>query len=486
MPGIIYRYFSYTNEIVFNELLWCLGGFLVILIASFYVSFLKKDFHVRMVANLRGALLMTALVYFLASVLPARIPGLVREEVVQGLSLTQRLMPNVNSIIAAIVAFYAWFSVIFHKKTFKGVELFSEFSETYRGEMLHRQMREFAPEMGDAHDELKSITRGYGMTFIPACLILNLSGYAGTSLFLTILIFMIFIGGILILGFFGLQRRELAYATEGISLTMRDKALPVPIMVIGIAIAAILAIVGSSDNSLLSPHLAYAALLGFISFITSFLGPMDPSEIRFQDIMSSWMPGADDTIGEGTEPVDLTPWEGWIYVRFIIIGLIIFLFLLFMVYPILKKSKLSLKGINIFKMFAAWISNLKNDILAFFSAFGEKDTSVRIEDKEKIEKIASGILSKKPRSKSLVRSVNLFARLILWGIETLSIQWKPSFAPGEYSLLLAAATGNPDTGNEILRSAELFEKSLYSYQDLSSEEEDEYRSLVEGIIGVKA
>ena len=163
-----------------------------------------------------------------------------------------------------------------------------------------------------------------------------------------------------------------------------------------------------------------------------------------------------------------------------------------MIYPLLKRQGFSIKAGKIFAAMARWAADLKKSVIAFFTAFREKGSSQKIPDREKLRRIASELLSGNIRRKDLKQSVNLFARLILWGIETLKVPWKPSLAPGEYCGLMAAAfsvhdlaedPGGKDTAKGIIRSAELFEKALYSPRRLSGAEEKEYRSLIKRITG---
>nr|AGS53638.1 hypothetical protein [uncultured bacterium contig00086] len=155
-------------------------------------------------------------------------------------------------------------------------------------------------------------------------------------------------------------------------------------------------------------------------------------------------------------------------------------------------------------MIARWFSELKKGILAFIGALRDRGAALRMPDQEKLQRIASQLLPEGARRKDK-RSVNLFARLVLWGIETLGVQWKPSFAPGEYCGLMAAALPTaaeagsetdsetaetpPETPHNIeirsgiFRSGELFEKAIYSLRRLSAEEEKEYKQLIDDITG---
>ena len=490
VPGLIYRFFMVEQIIDFREWYWFIFSFLSVLASVVYVTVLKKDFYVRMVDNFRASMFVAIFVYVLSS--------LFQLERGAGLTVMQRLSPSPNTLGSVIVSMYGWFSVIFLQKTFRGIELFSSFTAKYEKDQLQEQVRDFAPEMSSASLELKGLMKSYGMEFIPGCLILTATGYYRSSVLLTVLVFLIFCTGFLIMGFFGLQRRELAYASEGIHLTIRDRALPIPIIGIGIAAAMIVGFIGSSDNSLLTPELALSILMGIGRFLSSLMGGADPADLAMLQQGGGFGPSNQVMEAVAEEAGEYSTFESFRYIRYAVIAALISLFVLFLIYPLLKKETGTFNPKNIFVSLKQWFINLRNDIKAFFAALGQKEKSIRIEDREKIEEIVKKILPGKHKSRELRQSVTLFARLILWGIETLSVPWKPSLAPGEYCLLMTEAlekTADADTESSgydssttietktgILRSAFLFEKSLYSPRPLSGAEENEYRTLVEGII----
>ena len=511
IPAILYRAFALNPTVTFYEIHWCLAGLISGVLSSFYVTAIKKNTQQYTIGDLRGGIFIMLLSYILMSLFlraapggsaAAEVPFYVEEA--DNFLFLRPFMPSVNSVLIALVSFYIWFSVIFLKKTFATLELFLSFTVDYRGEQLQHQMREFAPEMIWTEQELKNLMRNYGMQFIPPSLILSAPSISQNNPpMLTALVFIIFSAGFLLLGFLGLQRRELLCASEGVSLGLRDKVLPIPVMALGIGIAALLALAGSSDNSFLPPEIVFAFIAWIVRLLSSLFIPLEPPDFDFMR-----------RGGGGFSQDDMVPmleegyteaWGGWIYARYILIGLLALLFLLFMIQPFIRNKGFSLRPSLILSALILWAVNLKKDILSFFSAFREKGKSVRLPDREKLEKITSELLAGNVKRKDVKRSVNLFARLVLWGIESINVPWKPSFAPGEYSLLLAeavsarpvpAASGPgsspalepglvPAAAGEIcegiIRSAVLFEKALYSTQPLSRAEEREYQSLVEKI-----
>jgi hypothetical protein len=194
------------------------------------------------------------------------------------------------------------------------------------------------------------------------------------------------------------------------------------------------------------------------------------------------------------------PWAGWRWIKYGVIALAVFLFLLFMIHPLLGRSKVQLKLKRIIIAISRWYRDLKKGLAAFFAAFLDRGASLKIRklDAEKLRRIASEIAGGINR-KEIKRSVNLFAHLILWGIESIGVPWKPSIPPGEYCALLSAAVkknfaasgavtspepmNSKKTCEDIIRCAELFEKALYSMKRLTDDEEQEFRLMIKSITG---
>ena len=495
LPGILYRYFfdpPYLSAL-FSERILLLAGFMSALGASCYMEVMRKSLLRHSAADFRGGIVMTAAAYALSAMLRQNFPW------------AGRFLPAADTIAPALAALYAWFSVIFQRETFSGLELYESLSSQYRGEELRGIMREYSFEMGITDRRLKTMTLSYGIQFLIPGFLICVSGLSRLPLSVTIPAFLIFNAGFLLLGFFGILRRELSIASEGIYLGARDRALPVPVMATGICAFAILALAGSSDTSILPPEI----ILGFLGWIFGlFLGLFrspDPADMarlenRFMlrpDNMGRMFPDAGESV----------PWEGWKWIKYGVMGIAVLLFLWFMIYPLLGRSLSSFRAGKFFAALSKWWKDLKKGLSVLFGAFRNRDAQSGNMDPQKLRGIASELIRGKIRRKDIKESVNLFARLILWGIETLGIPWKPSCAPGEYCGLLISAYKQPGPGdaipedegspatqgspapqggvNEIQaairRSGELFEKALYSPRRLSSPEENEFRRLIQSI-----
>lgn len=466
---------------IFNERVWCAAGFVSALAATCYAGLMKSSHQRHTAADLRGSIIAAMAAYALVSLLR------------RDAELARRFFPCIDSIATALAALFAWYSAISFREIFSGIELFESFTALHRGEQLRGAMWEFAPEMAQTSERLKNLQLGYGAQIIIPCLLIWALGFARHSLFFSLLIYFIFTAGFLLMGFLRLIRRELIYASEGISLSVRDRAMPVTVMALGIGAAAILAVVGSSDASLLPPELIFGLLAWLVRLLASLFRPSESVDFALPERREEpkMMDPIEPFSGFGME--DSGPWAGWTYIKYGFIAVLVFLFLLFMVYPLLKRSGFSLSLGKIRAAIARWFGELKRGIHLFLTALTDRGVSQKYRpDSGKLRSIASDLLSG-VKKKEIKRSVNLFARLILWGIETVGVSWKPSHAPGEYCGILSAvaaaavaqrATSAPESIREnIIRCGELFEKALYSARPLSTGEEREFKRMVENITG---
>ena len=169
-----------------------------------------------------------------------------------------------------------------------------------------------------------------------------------------------------------------------------------------------------------------------------------------------------------------------------------------MFYPLLKHHARSFNIARAAASISRWFKNLGEGLRIFFAAFRRRQPQGHLPDPEKLRQIASALASGSAGRKTIGKKEALFARLILWGIETQGVPWKPSIGPGEYCGLLAAAygranaivpeaaivedgRGSSEMHGAICRAGELFEKALYSKRRLLGSEEEEFRRLIRNI-----
>jgi hypothetical protein len=129
-----------------------------------------------------------------------------------------------------------------------------------------------------------------------------------------------------------------------------------------------------------------------------------------------------------------------------------------------------------------WFTNLGKGLAFFFAALRGGGIKMGKASEAEIRRFADDLLAaySPAKRREMRRSVTLFARLILWGSETLKVSWKASYAPGEFCALLAGKAA-AESGPAIIRCGEIFEKALYAAEPLSGGEQKEFRGLVEGI-----
>jgi hypothetical protein len=292
------------------------------------------------------------------------------------------------------------------------------------------------------------------------------------------------------MGFLGFLRREHAFAAEGMVQAPADRALILPAIVI-VVIAALAGIVFSSDTSLLPPALI-AAFFGWLArLISSLFKPSeaDPPIPRFEGIAAPSMPVIPQELREMAGQSE--PWPYWDYVKYCMAGIAVFLFLWFMIHPLLSRPRFALRGgvslpEYLRRFLVRWFSAVFRG-LAFFLASLREGGGLKLArpPAAALNRLAGALLAgySAAKRREMRRSVTLFARFILWGTEYCGVTWKPSYAPGEFCALLAAAVpAEIHAGPAIVRCGELFEKALYSAQPLSDDEGKEFRRLVEEVV----
>jgi hypothetical protein len=203
----------------------------------------------------------------------------------------------------------------------------------------------------------------------------------------------------------------------------------------------------------------------------------------------------------GLEPTE--PWPFWDYVKYAAIVLLIIGFIWFMIKPLLSRSAASGRipfRLKLARLILQWLNAVRQGLAYFFSALRKDNGSYRMNrpGAETIKSMAADLLAAYSQAKrrDMKNSLTLFARLILWGTETLHVSWKPSRAPGEYCAALVqaltaaagaadsnAAVTEAETCTAITRCGELFEEALYGAEVLSRDKQKEFKALVERVTG---
>ena len=346
--------------------------------------------------------------------------------------------------------------------------------------------------MSEADADMEKLIARYRIFFLLPFVFFIVCGILGMPLsviFAAALMFL-FLAGISIIAFLGFLRREYAYAAEGLVFSSRPKALLAGITVI--LASAALGLLLSSGRSLLPFSIIIDLLRRLLALLEGLFSgkpverPPIPEEALMQEMPSGLPPEFAEMIGEsGPSPF-------WDYMKYLAIALVAFLFISFMINPLLNRSGL-FRGINALPRKAiiflkAWFRALASGFKGFFDSLREGAGGRKIPNSSVLRGIEESVLDgySAAKKRDIRRSVGLFARLIYWGTDVLHVNWKPSHAPIEYCALLAAAV-NGEIGNNdeitysITRAGALFDKALYSAEPLTRPERNEFKALVETV-----
>jgi hypothetical protein len=466
--------------------LWFFTCLLSGVTASIYWAIIKKSKADHTAANIRGSILILILIYALGS--------LVRS----GLPLGERFIPSFSNLLSSIFAFIIWFTVLFAKRVFEGQELIASYTRAYDGEKLRQIMLQDSGLMSEADQDMRKLIARYRIFFILPFVLFVICGILGMTLsatFAAALAFL-FLAGISIIAFLGFLRREYAFAAEGLVFTTRPKALFAGVIVI--FTSAALALLLSSGRSILSFDIIVNLLRRLLAFLNGlFTGEpveMPPrSEVALEQQMPAGIPREFlEMMGESKSS------RFWDYVQYAAIAFVVFLFVSFMINPLLNRSKL-FRGAGtwpkkIAAFLKAWFKALASGFKGFFNSLREGVGGRRIPDSAILRGIADDLLEgySAAKKRDMRRSASLFARLVYWGTEVLRVNWKPSHAPIEYCALLATAVSVETADNmpslrynaiihAITRAGALFDKALYSAAPLTHPERDEFKVLVEKV-----
>jgi len=456
--------------------LWFCFGLLSGVIASIYWAIVKRSKADHTAANIRGVILVVAGIYSVGSLIRS------------GLPLGERFLPSFENFASCFFAFFIWFTVLFAKRVFEGQELIASYTRIYDGERLRQVMLQDSGLMSEADTDMVKLIARYRVFFLLPFVLFVVCGILGMSLsviFAAALAFL-FLAGVSIIAFLGFLRREYACAAEGLVFTARPKALLAGIIVI--LASAALGLLLSSGKSLFS----FDIILDLIRRLLAFLDGLftgNPVEMppRSEAALMQQMPGLPPEFAEMMGEAKPSPF--WDYVKYLAIAFVVFLFVSFMINPLLNRSGLFRGAGALPKKAAAflkaWFRALALGFKVFFNSLVEGAVGRKIPDGAVLRGIEEDVLEgySAAKKRDMRRSVGLFARLIYWGTNVMRIDWKRSHAPLDYCALLAAAVrenmNNDGLIHAITRAGALFDKALYSAEPLTRPERDEFKALVE-------
>ncbi|MDR0784954.1 MAG: hypothetical protein LBE74_03605 [Treponema sp.] len=449
------------------------------LAASVYYDMLRDRLVNHTVAHIRGGVVVTIFAYGVISLCAGLSP------------VGRGFVPGLANMGAALASLYTWAMTLVFKQIFRGQRQFEKFAESLNGEALRTAVIE-NPELINV-ERINQLKKTILTHFAVIGVFVLAAAFSKTSVVLPLLVFLIFTAAVCVcmLGFLALMKQEYAFAGEGLSILKAFRLRQILGIFLFASMGVVIALLLASNRSLLPPSL----IVRFFAWLASLFDkplPPDAEHILFSQSPPPLAPLGQqlaDTFGA------TQPWAGWKYVQRGLVTLAILAFLFFMLKPLFKdnffgsfaKGRANFK--RIWKEFSEWLANLKNwrrIIRSIISFFKYRDAR-RLARKEKsvdIFRVSSELLEayKSTQKKKIQQSVNLFARLIIWGRETFEIAWKPSFAPGEFCTLLAFAVPEQERRDMVIRCGALFEQSLYSQNELTPAENNEFTTLVEELV----
>jgi spore maturation protein SpmA len=444
-------------------------------------------------AHIRGVVLACAGVYLLASILSFRLHmGL------PGLALI--FLPGLRNVSASLVTLYIWIFVIYLRDLFRVRELFESHTRRYRGEDLQRVMLEDSAIMSGGVERFHWTIGFYGFQLALVFLLALICGLlkAPLPLYLRILIILVLTGAAVIFSLLDQFRQEQFFAGEGISAPKAERRKRLGAGIAFCGGAGILAALCASNSNILP----ISIITAFFAWLAQLLARRRVPEI----------PPAMPELprGFGPQPMDMAkllgveesePWPFLDYLPYIVLAVLIVAFLWFMIKPLFTLSPGSGKIpllLRVARLFTGGFAGLRQSLRDFFASLGKRGSAVgiKISDND-IRNMTEDLLANwsRARKRELRQSLNLFARLILWGGQNYQTVWKPSVGPGEFCAILAAAertaAGSSATTQaeqaaltaDILRCGEIFEEALYGPRPPDKKARREFRELVEKITG---
>ncbi|GHU25263.1 hypothetical protein FACS1894164_14050 [Spirochaetia bacterium] len=386
-----------------------------------------------------------------------------------GFSWPERFLPGLSNTLAALVAGYMWTSVCALRRAFSERERFTVFADSSSGADIQNALREGVIESSEQSLKkilvlfifqliLLGITASVAAIRLPVMIVLIALGMSATGLY----------------GIFRVFRDEERCASTGFGVKAPDRSRR--IRFIGMMLGGI-----GLLSLLLTPFKAILPLSLIRNLLLWFLG-------LFQFLPHVMLPAREQPIPDfpPMEPLirpefaldePITPWAGWKYIQYSFFGFIGILFVYFMLKPLFSKFNLSnlLFSGRMSQVIVQWFRSLGESFRIFFN---RSDSSVALDRKNEKEVSAAVFEAYSTvQKKRLKTSLNIFARLIVWGNNR--APWKTSYAPAEYCLILSFHV--PEQKQAIVQCGELFEQELYSSRPLSREQQTQFRDLVESI-----
>lgn len=458
------------------------------IIALIYTGMIKNLRGDHTAANIRGTVIITAASYIIASLL--------RSDLSPDRRIQQCFQPGIDNIFGAIAALYVWTFVLYLREIFKAREFFESHTRHYEGENLRRIMLEDSVLMGDADTNIRKLISIYGFQLVVIGALAIVSGVMKIAMPLPflILLMILYVSAACIFAILELFKKEQYFAGEGIAVPAPERSKRIIAILFFSLSTAAAALLFSSDNNIL-PISIISSFFAWLASLFSRLGkPREMPGFEPEKFMPEASPRMDLRQILGVEPSE--PWPFWDYVKYAAIVLLILGFIWFMIKPLLSRSaggRIPFP-LKLARLALQWLNAVSQGLTYFFSSLKKDSGSVKINpDARAIRSMAADLLVaySPEKRRDMKNSLTIFARLILWGTETLHVSWKPSRAPGEYCAALGQAltasvtklvhSNTAEIYDAIIRCGELFEEALYSAEALTWDKQEEFKEMVEKV-----
>jgi len=508
MPYTFLIAFVFLLEAILDRklpsVMFLLSGAVASIAASFYSDFMKDTKSSRISPNIRGGIIIMAVVYILSCLIFFEGEWFIR------------FMPNYSNAAASFCALFIWTGVISIKQLFNTRMRFETITKNYQGEQLKDELFNGTALLQYTDSNIKKIWLYYfNLLFIIAVLALVCSYFKIQLPFsLNLLLIILLVTGVSIYGLFEMIKWEHYYACEGLNLYSHDRLKRMFAIILITLPALTIAILLSSDNSLIPLSLVTGFFIWLYSLVNFAPIMRDINDFSHSDSDMNMAREILPIVENTTSPVlGMIYKYGLTILKYILIILAAAAFIKFMIAPLLNRGKTE-KKLSFFHriilIIFQWFKGMLESIVSFFHNLKNNKTKKLV--KTKIDDIyitAQNILDaySPERKHDIYQSAALFARLIIWG-QTRGITWKPSHAPLEYCELLTNApfinsayledneldTQDSEDSEPVMQSqepdllksiiilcGEIFEKAIYSAEGLSSFEQCEFEKLIHEI-----
>lgn len=393
--------------------------------------------------------------------------------------------------------FFIWFLNYYFESAFFVWNKFLKIASNKTGEPLYKALRDEDLMMENAEQALNRL-RVLSICFLVfLCFIIFISWINKHNfLFRSILTFSLFVFNyIILLSYIKISKNELHFSSLGITSVLKLSFMRIVSVIIILLLCFSFSFLVSPGKPILQkPQNIAFDDSGLIKFLSMFENLFPDNDILFkrmhEETPDALMPTMGDNgateedkrnmIAENTDTVDrLDAIFNTIIKMIIVIAIVVF-----MVLPIFnKKFRAFFKEKKFIKYFKSMIKSIKK----FFRNFNfskDNDDQINVESDKNlysqfIQKATKKTFSAK-KKKEIGELAKVFFKIVEVG-EKKDIHLKSSMTPSEYLNMLMIVIDNQKSN--LLTIARIFEKSLYSNEELLPEEKEEYKDCYNKFIG---